>query len=153
MATKFKKGDIVYWQELKGEVIDISNSVYHPIRVEFNNDFNDNFTNDGRLFKNTPPVLSHTPYTLNSFTQNSVIEKDTLVWVRDNSLRNWEQRFYSSFQNGKHYCFEDQETSNETNKTTSWNYLETENPLLKKLTPKEQKDENKYNVNVPYHLD
>ena len=153
METKFKKGDIVYWQDLQGEVIEINSNPYYPIDVKFTNGDVKNFTKNGSIYVDYASVLSHTPYTLNGFSQNSVIEKDTLVWVRDNSLRNWEQRFYSSFQNGKHYCFEDQETSNETNKTTSWNYLETENPLLKKLTPKEQKDENKYNVNVPYHLD
>lgn len=137
METKFKKGDIVYWQELKGEVMNTDNSEPYTIKVKFLSDYGNYFTNDGRIHKEIPPVLSHTPYTLNGFSQNSVIEKDTIVWVRGNSLRNWQQRFYSHFKDGSHYCFEDQETSKETTKTTSWYYLETENPLLKKLTPKE----------------
>lgn len=27
---------------------------------------------DGSVYENTPPVLSHTPYTLNGFSQNEV---------------------------------------------------------------------------------
>jgi hypothetical protein len=135
MQTKFKKFDITYWQCLLGEVIDIDSFNPFPVRVKFTNGLVEDFTNDGRLFKNTPPVLSHTPYTLNSFTQNSVIEKDTLVWVRYNNYNCWEQRFYSHFKDGIHYCFESQKTSKETSETTSWKYLETENPLLKKINP------------------
>lgn len=136
METKFKKGDIVYWQDLKGVVSnDVFNSHY-PIVVKFTNGFVEDFTNDGILYKGSPPVLSHTPYTLNGFTQNSVIEKDTLVWVRYSENDLWEQRFYSHFKDGKHYCFENQETSKDAEFSTSWNFLETENPLLKKLTPK-----------------
>jgi hypothetical protein len=135
METKFKKGDIVYWQDLQGEVINVDNDSY-PIEVKFNNGLEQCFTKDGSIYINTPPVLSHTPYTLNGFTQNSVIEKDTLVWVRDGNEYDWVQRFYSHFENGKHYCFANQLPSNETKEIFSWNYLETENPLLKKLTPK-----------------
>lgn len=143
MERKFKKGDIVYWQDLQGEVIDIDDTDY-PIIVQFINDYIDYFTNDGRIYLKYhgridlkyPPVLSHTPYTLNGFTQNSVIEKDTLVWIRDGNGCDWVQRFYSHFENGKHYCFANQLPSNETKEIFSWTYLETENPLLKKLTPK-----------------
>ena len=136
MKTEFKKGDSVNWQELKGEVIDIDSFNPFPVRVKFTNGLVGDFTNDGRLFKDTPPVLSHTPYTLNGFTQNSVIKKDTLVWVRDGNEYVWEQRFYSHFYGGKHYCFLDQKTSKETKFANDWTYLETKNPLLKKLTPK-----------------
>ena len=135
MERKFKKGDIVYWQDLQGEVTDIDDTDY-PITVKFNNNFFKSFTYDGRYFADFPLVLSHTPYTLNGFTQNSVIEKDTLVWVRDNENDLWEQRFYSCFKDGKHYCFIEQKTSKETGLVSSSNFLETENPLLKKLTPK-----------------
>jgi hypothetical protein len=128
--TKFKKGDIVYWQDLQGEVIEIYSS-YYPIRVEFPNRLVDTFTKDGRIFEDTPIVLSHTPYTLNGFTQNEVIEKDTLVWVKDAPYSTWEQRFYSHFENDKHYCFLNQLTSKETDYTNSWDFLETTNPLIK----------------------
>lgn len=138
METKFKKGDIVYWQQLQGKVTDIYSYDPFPIIVKFTNSLVDDFTNDGRIFEDAPPVLSYTPYTLNGFTQNSVIEKDTLVWVRYSENNFWEQRFYSHFKDGKHYCFSDQETSKETNLTTYWDYLETENPLLKKLKHEEK---------------
>ena len=137
METKFKKGDIVYWQQLQGVVINIDSIKPYPITVNFNTntDNYDDFTIDGRFINYAPPVLSHTPYTLNGFTQNSVIEKDTIVWVRNFISCDWIQRFYSHFENGKHYCFENQKTSKETYNTFSWNYLETENPLLKKINP------------------
>jgi hypothetical protein len=129
--TKFKKGDIVYWQDLQGEVIDkFNNSIYY-IRVRFTNNKVVDFTNDGRCYSDTPPVLSHTPYTLNGFTQNEVIEKDTLVWVRMYEDFEWQMRYYSHFENGQHYCFVGQLTSNQTEGIESWTYLETTNPLIK----------------------
>lgn len=131
--TKLKKGDIVYWQDLQGEVIDVINgTISCYIKVKFNNDNNITyFTIDGRLYSNTPIVLSHTPYTLNGFSQNEVIEKDTLVWVRMYEYFEWQMRYYSHFENGQHYCFDWQQTSKETNNINSWNYLETTNPLIK----------------------
>jgi hypothetical protein len=130
MKTKFKKGDIVYWQDLQGEVIGIDDDNY-PIKVKFNNGVIIYFNNDGRIITGTPIVLSHTPYTLNGFTQNEVIEKDTLVFVKDAKCMNWEIRFYSHFKDGKHYCFKYQHSSKETSDTDDWTYLETENPLIK----------------------
>jgi hypothetical protein len=131
--TKFKIGDIVYWQELQGKVI-MSYNITYPIRVRFTNNRIDDFTIDGRICIDTPPVLSHTPYTLNGFTQNEVIEKDTLVFVKDAKCMNWEIRFYSHFKDGKHYCFKYQHSSKETSDTDDWTYLETENPLIKQKT-------------------
>ena len=136
METKFKKGDIVYWQDLQGVVTNVDFHPHYPIEAKFNNNKVLSFTIDGRSIIETPPVLSHTPYTLNGFTQNSVIEKDTLVWVKQHKDYIWQQQFYSHFKDGKHYCFVNQKTSKETGLAQDWNYLETENPLLKKLTPK-----------------
>jgi hypothetical protein len=130
--TKFKKGDIVYWQELQGVVINTDSTSKFPVIVLFkNNSMELTFTNDGRLYSYTPPVLSHTPYTLNGFIQNEVIEKDTLVWVWDNNDIVWQQMFYSHFKDGKHYCFTNQQTSKESNDTIAWDFLETTNPLIK----------------------
>jgi len=130
--TKFKIGDIVYWQDLRGVVINTDSTSKFPVLVVFNNNIMElTFTNDGRLYSYTPQVLSHTPYTLNGFTQNEVIEKDTLVWVRDFSDGMWHQRFYSHFKDGKHHCFKYQKTSKETEEIESWNFLETTNPLIK----------------------
>jgi hypothetical protein len=134
MKIEFKKGDNVYWQDLPGEVTNIDSKVKSKIEVTFTNGHVVWFTKDGSVFSiELPPVLSHTPYTLNGFTQNIVIEKDTLVWVRDSSDDFWQQRFYSHFKDGSHYCFSNQLTSKETANNEFWNYLETENPLLKKL--------------------
>jgi len=129
MKTKFKIGDIVYWQELQGEVI--YEFIGHPIRVRFTNNKVVDFTIDGRLYSNTPPVLSHTLYTLNGFTQNEVIEKDTLVWVKHEKDGEWKMRYYSHFENGKHYCFIIQLRSKQTDELINWNFLETTNPLIK----------------------
>jgi len=130
--TKFKIGDIVYWQELQGEVIDrFIGKIHYPVTVKFNNGVLQYFTNDGRFFVDTPIVLSHTPYTLNGFTQNEVIEKDTLVWVKMTPTSIWQQQFYSHFKDGNHYCFSNQQTSKETEWSSIWTYLETTNPLIK----------------------
>lgn len=93
----FKKGDIVYWQDLKGVVTNDFLSKAYPIEVEFVKGEYYSFTSDGREYEELPPVLSHTPYTLNGFTQNQLIEKDTLVWVRLSESCNWEIRYYSHF--------------------------------------------------------
>ena len=129
--TKFKKCDIVYWQDLQGEFIDKFHNSDYPIRVRFTNNRVVDFTNDGRCNVDTPPVLSHTPYTLNGFTQNEVIEKDTLVYVKYSERNEWVLRFYSHFENGKHHCFKYQHTSKKTNDTIAWDFLETTNPLIK----------------------
>jgi hypothetical protein len=129
--TKFKKCDIVYWQDLQGEFIDKFHNSDYPIRVRFTNNRVVDFTNDGRCNVDTPPVLSHTPYTLNGFTQNEVIEKDTLVWVKHEKDGEWKMRYYSHFENGKHYCFRFQKSSKETQVIEIWNFVETTNPLIK----------------------
>jgi hypothetical protein len=129
--TKFKKGDIVYWQDLQGKIIVFGHESKYPITVRFTDDIHMSFTIDGRVYEDTPIVLSHTPYTLNGFTQNEVIQKDTLVFVKDAKCMNWEIRFYSHFKDGKHYCFKYQHSSKETSDTDDWTYLETENPLIK----------------------
>jgi len=57
------------------------------------------------------------------------IAKDTLVWCKDLGEKVWQQRFYSHFVNGKHYCFIEQKKSNEVAITTLWNIVTTENPF------------------------
>lgn len=130
MKTPFKKGQKVYWGELKGEVVEINLTCDYPLTVKFN-DVPYLFTKDGRYDENLPPVLSITPYTLNGFSQEPQIEKDTLVYVRDSELDDWKMAFYSQFEDGTHYCYPYQKKSTETDKVQSWKFLETENPLLK----------------------
>lgn len=133
MKTVFKKGMTVYWGELKGEV----DCVYpeeitdNPICVKFLNDRLETFTSEGCTEKGLPVVLSITPYTLNGFSQEPQIEKDTLVYVRDKEDEVWDMMYYSHFEDGIHLCFCGQKKSNETIAVDSWKFLETENPLLK----------------------
>jgi hypothetical protein len=58
-----------------------------------------------------------------------VIPKDTLVWCKNNEIDVWEQRFYSHFENGKHFCFVGQKKSNKTTETTPWNIVTDKNPF------------------------
>lgn len=129
MKTVFKKGMTVYWGELKGEVVDITSGSY-PVKTEFAEVYY-YFTEDGGIFIGMPPVLSITPYTLNGFSQDPQIEKDTLVYVRDLEDQEWKIRYYSHFDNGKHHCFINQYKAHETKHVEIWESLETENPLLK----------------------
>lgn len=60
---KFKLDDIVYLGNLQGKVNEIDNNLF-LVFVIFNNGYRQWFTNDGRLFQNSPKVLSHFPYKL-----------------------------------------------------------------------------------------
>jgi hypothetical protein len=57
------------------------------------------------------------------------IPKDTLVWVKDFESRLWNQRFYSHFENGKHYCFIEQKKSSETKDVLFWEIVTDKNPF------------------------
>jgi hypothetical protein len=57
-----------------------------------------------------------------------VIPKDTLVWCKNTESSMWEQRFYSNYNNGKHYCFINQEKSNQTTDILPWNIVTEKNP-------------------------
>ena len=61
--------------------------------------------------------------------RKKVIPKDTLVWVKQNESNTWQQRFYSHFSDGKHYCFNDQKKSNEIGDTRIWNIVTDKNPF------------------------
>ena len=58
-----------------------------------------------------------------------VIPKDTLVWCKQHEKFIWELRFYSHFENGKHYCFYDQKKSTQTGYINSWNIVTDINPF------------------------
>jgi hypothetical protein len=61
-------------------------------------------------------------------------KKDDLVWVRAKCDYDWNVRFYSHFENGKHYCFIDQKSSKETGTTIDWKEIFSfdQNPLINK---------------------
>ena len=76
METVFKEGDKVYCAvNGHGVVKEIKRNVNFPVYVEFENDFTEQYTPDGRiLYKNSIPTLSFTEYTLQGFTQERPIE-------------------------------------------------------------------------------
>lgn len=125
-----KKGDTVYWQELKGEIVNDDCNGDYKFYVVFENLGGFYFTELGQVRENTPPVLSLTPYTFNGFSQERHIEKDTIVYVKDFIERDWYIRYYSHFENGNHYCFSNQLKSTQTVATKIWKYCQVENPLI-----------------------
>jgi len=85
--------------------------------------------------KRAKTALSFTPFTieLKGFTSERpqpVIEKDTLVWVRDEEETGWRKRHYSHTENEYHRCFVEGKNSGETNVTYPWDELSLTNPLI-----------------------
>lgn len=60
---KFKLGDVVYCGNLQGIVKDVDEDLF-MVGVKFTNGYQQWFKNNGRLFQNSPKVLSHYPYEL-----------------------------------------------------------------------------------------
>ena len=133
--TNFKKGQTVYFGTLKGHVRETDsrftwkNKTY-PIYVVFENEANFYFTEDGRLFYDTPILLTDYPCEFEYKEVVPQIEKDTVVWFRDNIYHPWTNGFYSHFENGMHYCFNESKKSTETDGTSPWKIVTTKNPLI-----------------------
>lgn len=62
-SKKFKLGDIVYLGNLQGIVQDDDEDLF-MVGVKFIHGYQQWFKNSGRLFQNSPKVLSHYPYKL-----------------------------------------------------------------------------------------
>jgi hypothetical protein len=62
--------------------------------------------------------------------KEQVIEKDTLVWFRDDEDMCWSVGYYSHLENESHRCFIESKKSTETDLTHTWHIVTTENPLL-----------------------
>jgi hypothetical protein len=61
--VKFKAYDIVYFGNLKGNVLMQANDDSDiSLQVYFTNNKNLSFTKDGRFYKDMPVILSHYPY-------------------------------------------------------------------------------------------
>jgi hypothetical protein len=58
------------------------------------------------------------------------IEKDTLVYYRDDEEESWKVGYYAYFKNRKHFIFYNSKKSTEITTTHSCNIVTTENPLL-----------------------
>lgn len=130
MEKYFKVGqkacDIRYGE---GTVIDTNyNGDYH-ILVEFSPLFSIEYTFDGRetieeniiLFQTAPIITPNVPII--------EFEKGELVLVRNGNQ--WFMRYYSHFENNKHYCFENQ---NKEGTVSLWKQTNkyNDNPLLDK---------------------
>lgn len=60
---KFELEDVVYLGNLQGIVEDVEEDLF-MVGVKFINGYQQWFKNNGRLFQNSPKVLSHYPYEL-----------------------------------------------------------------------------------------
>jgi len=126
----FKKDDVVYWGQMKGEVVGIDKDASHPVRVFFAEEIV-RFTINGETRRTHPPVLSFTPYTLEGFSQERPepeIPEGTLVYVRNYEVHDWEMQFYSHKGESRYFCYVGQLKDGDM---SSWKYCQTENPLIK----------------------
>ena len=100
----FKKGDTVYWGQLKGEVTEY-NDVDYPLKVIFKNGRNDFFTFDGRYDEEYPKVISFTPYTLEGFSQERPceLEDGDPVWVRNGDYDGWFAAVFKGYDKGLYF--------------------------------------------------
>ena len=126
----FKKGDKVYdihrgW----GKVVRIIPGDYYPITVKFDKT-RATYTLDGIYTTDALKCLSFTDYSgAEAFSQVRPlpkVKKGQLIYVW--SLGIWDMRYFSHFENGKPYCFTNQ---NKSGGATSWAEYSIENPLDK----------------------
>jgi hypothetical protein len=87
------------------------------------------YTIDGKRWKGDkyPSAFLECPFKEQPIEK---IEKDTLIWFRDRSHDFWKYGYYSHFENGKHYIFNDSKKSTETSSVQAWYIVTTENPLI-----------------------
>lgn len=127
---EFKVGDTVYFGTLKGQVKKQENDNSSvSLQVKFENGLYYGFTKDGRIINGCPIVINHFPYEIEYKKVEPKIDKDTLVWYRDNEYQSWEYGYYSHFKDGKHYVFWASKKSSETTAKNPWEIVTTENPL------------------------
>lgn len=119
--SKVKVGDKIFTiEEGWVNVISIDDTDKYPIETE-----NYTYTIDGKvnIGDKYPSGFLEYPF------KEQPIEKDTLVWYRDNENMSWSVGYYSHLEKGEHYCFVNSKKSTETNNTASWKIVTTENPL------------------------
>jgi hypothetical protein len=123
--SKVKLGDKIFTiEEGWVEVIGVYTDSY-PIETEGEY----TYTIDGKLNEEDkyPSAFLECPFKEQEIEE---IEKDTLVWFRDKPNDFWKYGYYSHFENGKHYIFNDSKKSTETSSVQAWYILTTENPLI-----------------------
>jgi hypothetical protein len=119
--SKVKVGDKI-WTIESGwiKVINTKGGNLYPIDTE-----NYSYTFDGKVTISDKYPSAFTEYPF----KEQPIEKDTLVWFREQEDQSWKFGYYSHFQDGRHWCFERSKKSTETNKVVFWKIVTTENPL------------------------
>jgi hypothetical protein len=119
--SKVKVGDKIWTIKYDWiEVIRIADQNY-PILTE-----EACYTIDGKFDKNDkhPSAFLECPF------KEQVIEKDTLVYYRDEEDESWKIGYYAYFKNRKHFIFYNSKKSTEITTTHSCNIVTTENPLI-----------------------
>jgi hypothetical protein len=120
--SKVKVGDKI-WTIESGwtKVVNTNDSSVYPVETE-----NYTYTFDGKVNINYkyPSAFLECPF------KAEPIEKDTLVCFRDSEDENWMVGYYSHFEKNTHCTFDGSKKSTETNDTTYWKIVTTENPLL-----------------------
>ena len=119
--SKVEVGDKI-WTIQDGwiEVTSIERDVNYQILTHRNS-----YTIDGKILKHHkyPSAFLEYPF------KEQPIEKDTLVYYRDDEEESWKVGYYAYFKNRKHFIFDDSKKSIATTATHSWNIVTTENPL------------------------
>jgi DNA helicase HerA-like ATPase len=121
---KIRIGDKIWTIEAGWEeVTDIEAG--HPYQIETEKG---NYTINGKvnIHDKYPSAFLEYPFKAEPIEK---IEKDTLVWFRDKPNDFWKYGYYSHFENGKHYIFNDSKKSTETSTIQAWYIVTTENPL------------------------
>jgi hypothetical protein len=119
--SKVKVGDRIWTIEAGWEeVIDKDYSRNYPIKTPGNS-----YTFDGKISDEDkhPSAFLEYPF------KEQPIEKDTLVWFRDNEQESWRVGYYSHFKDGNHWCFCASKKSTEKSDMAHWHIVTTENPL------------------------
>jgi hypothetical protein len=120
--SKVKVGDRIFTiEDGLVNVISIDDTDKYPIET----DSSSCYTIDGKRARDDkyPSAFLEYPF------KEQPIEKDTLVYYRDDEEESWKFGYYAYFKNRKHFVFDDSKKSIETTATHSWNIVTTENPL------------------------
>ena len=118
---KIRIGDKIWTIEAGWEeVTDIEAGQPYQIETE-----KGNYTINGKanIYDKYPSAFLEYPF------KEQPIEKDTLVWFRDNKDTSWRVGYYSHLEDGRHYCFNRSKKSIEKTGVSSWLVVTTENPL------------------------
>jgi len=121
---KVKVGDKIFTIESGWtKVIDTDYSSKYPVETK-----DHTYTLDGKvnIGDQYPTAFLEYPF------KEQPIEKDTLVWFRDDEDTSWMIGYYSHFDDvsKRHCCFLNSKKSTEIKLSCSWKIVTTENPLI-----------------------